>query len=308
MAFGLGSILGGGAALLNAFGGKKRGTGTPAMSQQTSGYAALPPEAQAAYAPFFSNLQQFGANAFNPQYRRMVGAPQTPFDSPELYAYQQAMGDKGAMPVGMIEPLNEAQMQAYGELMNPDYSPQGMAKYMAPYQLQLQNAMDVANRSADTSRRNLEAQFARLSPNRKGTTYSSFENQALAQLEGERGRNLSGIQAQFEGDAFRNALALRNQSLASMLGAGQDVRGVNQSMLDAARGLTGLGQYASLLGAMPNTGTGYNNGGTPAQPSFASQLGSVIGQFMAPQPYNNNYAYGPSMMQQIFGNSLFGGR
>lgn len=246
----------------SVFGGKKKGSGQPGYQQQQSGYGALPPEAQQAYQKYFAMLNGMQGhpmsfvNEFNPY---------DMFQSPEMFAYQQANPKQGVKPVGVLEPLNSVQRGALNDYANEDFSEGGLGKYMRPFQQARDRAMTNINRLADTQLSNIRDRASLTGSLGRDPLYGG----QLPQVEEARARAMLDAEAGFA----EKALGLRSQSLADVLSAGNLIQKQNQAGL-GAKYMHPM-QFMQLLAGMPNSSSGYGRGATPYEASNLQKFGNI---------------------------------
>jgi hypothetical protein len=244
------------------FGGKKKGSGQPGFQQQQSGYAALPPEAQQAYQKYFAMLNgmQNPAMGMAPEFDQ-----NDIFSSPEMAAYQQAMGKTPTKPIGVLEPLNSVQRNALSNYANEDFSEGGLGKYMLPFQQARDRAMVNINRNADTQLANIRDRASRMGSLGRDPLYGG----QLPQVEEARARAMLDAEAGFA----EKALGLRSQSLADVLSGGNLIQKQNQAGL-GAKYMHPMA-FMQLLAGMPNSGSGYGRGAVPYEASNLQKLGNI---------------------------------
>jgi hypothetical protein len=246
----------------SAFGGKKKGSGQPGYQTQQSGYGALPPEAQQAYQKFFAmlNNMQGPTMGMAPEYN-----PEDMFSSPEMGAYQQAMGNTPTRPIGVLEPLNGVQRSAISDYANEDFSEGGLGKYMLPFQQARDRAMTNINRNADTQLAGIRDRASRIGSLGRDPLYGG----QLPQVEEARARAMLDAEAAFG----EKALGLRSQSLADVLSGGNLIQKQNQAGL-SAKYMHPMA-FMQLLAGMPNSSTGYQRGATPYESSNLQKFGNI---------------------------------
>lgn len=231
--------------------------GQPGYENTSSGYNALPPEAQQGFRRYFEGLKDIPQDPYSTGRFSQVQAPQSPFDSEQLYALQQLMGDQGVNPVGVLEPFNEYQRNALTSYGTPDYTEQGLAQYMAPFQQARERAAANINRYYDDQLGGVRSREARIGSLARDRDYGG---QSPA-VEEARMRAMLDAEAQATG----SALNLRQQSLADMFSSGGAIQQQNQAGLNAASPQAintyspeyGFAQaFAPFLQAMPQAQTG----------------------------------------------------
>ena len=252
----------GASILASAFGGKKKGSGQPSFEQTQSGYAALPPEAKNAYQKFFAMLNGMQGHPMGmaPEYN-----PYDIFSSPEMAAYQQAMGDQGTKPIGVLEPLNRVQRDALNSYSNEDFSEGGLGKYMLPFQQSRDRAMTNINRLADTQLSNIRDRASLTGNLGRDPLYGG----QLPQVEEARARAMLDAEAGFA----EKALGLRSQSLADVLNAGNLIQKQNQAGL-GAKYMHPMA-FMQLLTGMPNSQYGTAIGARPYEAGRLQSLGNI---------------------------------
>lgn len=288
---------------LGAAVGASLGSEKPGVQNAYSGYAALPEEAKQAYTRYFNQLQNLPQDPYSTGRFTQVGEPQTPFDSQELYALQQLLGEQGAQPVGVLEPFNEYQRNALSAYGMPDYTEEGLAQFLAPFQNARDRAAMNINRRFDNDLAQVRSREARIGNLARDRDYGG----QTPAVEEARQRALLDAEAAFTGQA----LGLRQQSLADMLNAGGMIQRQNQAGLNAASPQSinmqspqyGMAQaYMPLLSGIPNSSTQNTYG---ARLSTLGQLGNLgvgflgdwaqqgfndaLGVRPKPQPVYNNY-------------------
>lgn len=300
---GFSDFIGAGSSLLGAFGGSEE-TGAPSTQQQStiSGYYALPPQAQAAYNNYFNLINSLGNQSVGSYPKAQVGAPQSPFDSQELYNYQQANGGGAVKPVGFQEPFNQYQQNALSAMGAPDYSQQGLAQYFNPYQ---QNVIDSTlgdiNHSYDIANSGIMDNNSRLNARAVGSSLGT----QLAQNQQNRARDIGNASATLNSEGYNNALGLRNNSLQQQLAAGTAIQGQNQNLLNASNpqgqfalnpNYTQASLLSQLFGAFPNSSNsnGTNTGSTitdkSRQTTTLGNLGGLgVNLFGTGQPGSSGY-------------------
>lgn len=268
---GIGEVLGGIGTIGSIFGiGEEEGTPAGSSNQAMSGYGALPPEAQRLYQTYFDMLRNYQANPNESSRYVKAQTPnaQNPYASQALYEYQQAHPNRNIRPLGVLEPLNAIQQRAIGRYEKPDYSMQGLAEYFNPYMENVINrSLGNINRQADISRSGIMDQANRSG----GILGTSALGTQLAQNEEARLRAIGDTSANLGAQGFREALGLRQQSLADMLNAGNLVQKQNQSLLQASLPQNSPAYqqamaFANLLQGIPNSSSssGTSTAGTPA--------------------------------------------
>lgn len=265
-------------ALAGASLGASMDRGKPAVNDQRSGYAALPPELQAPSLRYADQLKNIPQDPYSTGRFSQVGAPQTPFDSEQLYALQQLMGEQGVNPIGVLEPFNEYQRNALSAYGSPDYTEEGLAQYMAPFQAARERAAMNVNRRFDNQLGQVRSREARIGSLARDRDYGG-QSPAV-----EEARQRALIDAEMA--SLGNALGLRSNSLADMFNAGGRIQQQNQSNLNAASPQAintqspqyGFAQaYQPLLQGIPNSQYSNQRGG---QPSTMGQIGNAgIGIF-----------------------------
>jgi hypothetical protein len=268
--FALGGPIG---ALAGASLGASMDPGKPAMNNQRSGYAALPPQGQQAYNRYFDSLNSIPQDPYSTGRFSQVGAPQTPFDSEQLYALQQLMGEQGVNPVGVLEPFNEYQRNALSSYGSPDYTEEGLAQYMAPFRAARERAAMNVNRRFDNQNAEVRSREARIGSLARDRDYGG-QTPAV-----EEARQRALIDAEMA--SLGNALGLRSNSLADMFNAGGRIQQQNQAGLNAASPQAinmqspqyGFAQaYMPLQQGIANSQYSTQQGG---RPSTLGQLGNL---------------------------------
>lgn len=298
-----------GASLLGSLFGGNDEEAQPQRSAESTGYNALPPEAQRLYQQYFSMLNNLGQNPYDQRRMGFAQKPNDIFGSQELYNLQQTQPGQGVRPVGVQEPFNQVQRNAYGMHANPDYSQAGLSQYMQPFEAARNRALENINRSTNIAHSDVADRTSAL-----GTlTRDGSINRQSPAIEEARARAIADMEGMFG----EKALGLREMSLANMLGAGNAIQGHNQAGLEAASG-RGLAMsnpeygralaYMQLLAGLPNAGMSNSVGAIAAQPSPFRQAGNVglagFGQHLGANSNNNS---GGGWWSNMFGNNL-GGR
>lgn len=245
--------------LLQSIERKFRGAlkGKPGYENTASGYNALPPEAQQNFKRFFDSLSAIPQDPYSTGRFSQVQAPQSPFDSEQLYALQQLMGDQGINPVGVLEPFNEYQRNALTSYGIPNYTEQGLSQYMAPFQAARERAAANINRYYDDQLGGIRSREARIGSLARDRDYGG----QTPAVEEARMRAMLDAEAQ----ATNAALNLRSNSLADMLFSGGMIQQQNQAGLNAASPqaintyspeYAWAQAYAPFLQAMPQAQSG----------------------------------------------------
>jgi hypothetical protein len=298
-----------GASLLGSLFGGNDQEAQPERRSETTGYNALPPEAQRAYQQYFSMLNNLGQNPYDQRRMGFAQKPNDIFGSQELYNLQQTQPNQGVRPIGVQEPFNQVQRNAFDMYAKPDYSQAGLSQYLQPFEAARNRALESINRGtmgAHSDVADRSSQMGNLGRN------GAIDRQAPA-IEEARARAI----ADMEGGFGEKALGLREMSLANMLGAGNAIQGHNQAGLEAASG-KGLAMsnpafgralaYMQLLAGLPNAGQSSSVGAIASQPSPFKMAGNIglagFGQHLGANSNNNS---GGGWWSNMFGNNL-GGR
>jgi hypothetical protein len=282
-----------GASLLgNLFGGDEGGQASPTgINGQTQGFAALPPEVQQAW------LQQYLPQLLQQHQGKLQTTPleqarSGPFESQGLqelqdYANRNAGifgGSWGVRPLGQVEPLNQIQQGALG---NVGRGLAGLSEDLPGYQsLYNQNVLDPQlkdiQRQQDIAQNNLLG--AKAGTGNLGALGSSALGTQLAQ-------NLDNYNRQREqarAAGYQHSIGLRNQTLQQMLSAGNQVQAQGQQQLSALQPQLQataqpqrLEQLAAGLQRFPASQV--TQGQTPSQPDFLNKVGfggQALGGFL----------------------------
>jgi hypothetical protein len=285
---GIGDVFSAVSGVASMFGGdEESGSPSSGSSQSVSGYYASPPLARDTYDQYFGLVRRLFDSLPNVTSYRQVGKPLTPFDSPELYALQQANPDRGVMPIGVTEPFNKYQKTAFTALGEPDYSKEGLAPYMNPYNdMVLNTTLDAINRQADINKSNILDNNSRLNSRALGSGLAT----QLAQNDANTNRLVAETTANLGYQGYNSAIDLRNQALQQMLGAGSAIQQQNQNALNSTSPVTAYQMTPSylqaslispLFGAFPNnsqstsTQVGSTITDSSRQPTTISRLGGL---------------------------------
>lgn len=257
-----GAAIGGGLGSL--FGGKKKQPGYQQQVTQQQGFNTLPEPVRNAY------LQQYLPGILSQYQGKYQGlpmgqAPTGPFASQglqELQNYSNQIGGifaggTGVNPLGQVEPFNPYQQQALqslgggiGALGNE------LSQYMNPYQKFVQ---DEINRQHSIAQNNALSDFSR------AAGFGGLQSSAYGTLQSQLEQNRLRDQNQAQVQNYQQALGLRRQTLADMLGAGGQIQQQGQNMLGALQpqlqqtlpqARTGL--LGQQLGAFQGSPIGYN--------------------------------------------------
>jgi hypothetical protein len=279
-----------GSGLLSAFGKNK--APTPATSK--SGYYAAPPGTQqgisATMAPVLNTaihpqiqnlLSQYGITPDDPRYNSALARLQAMNPNQPLHA-QNVQAD-----------MRPSQIAALYANENPDYSPQGLAQYMQPFQGSGEAAKAKLNQGFDTIGTKIADKRA-LTGSRDAThTNDRFQN-LLRRNETDRLQAVTGLEEFLQDRNTMRALNLRDQSLQAQYGAGQQFQNFNQQELNNAGGYSQfannpyVGQARGMLELMgPLMGGTQGIGGMEGQSGMLTRLGGVGQQLL-----NMNYGGG----------------
>lgn len=246
--------------------------GKPPVNEQKSGYDALPPALKAVYDRYANSLNSIPQNPYDTGRFAQAPRPMGPFESQELYNLQQYSPNQPIKPVGVLEPMNEFQRQALTAYGRPDYTEQGLAQYMAPFEKARQRAYENVNSFYNDKNANIRSREARIGSLARDRDYGG----QTPAVEEARQRALLDAEAA----ALTAALGLRSSSLADMLNAGNATQQYNQTQLQTASPQAinmqspqyGFAQaYQPLLQGMPNSQYSNQRGG---QPSTMGMLGN----------------------------------
>ena len=290
-------------------GNKKSRRGIP--EQQYSGFNAAPPGTKQGIS---ETMKPVLTHAIQPQAHNLLIKyglkPGTPEYNSALAKLQEMNPEVPLYNQGALADLHPAQIAALEEQANPDYSPEGLAQYLQPFQGGGELAKQAINKGFDTA-------GAKISENRALTgsvtnpgTSSRFQN-LLRRNEVERGQALSGLEDFLQRRNMTDALALRNQSLQQQYGAGQAYQNRHQLELGAGQGYgqfttnPWVGQAQGMLELMAPLlgGTQHNGAVAPTQSMFSRLLGAGQGalndfgryyqsQNIQGTPWNANNPYG----------------
>jgi len=294
----IGPALSGASVLGNVFGGKKKGTGIPQMSQ--SGYQTLPDYMKRGIGQVFQNANTATSPYARALYQKYGLTPDHPLYNAALAQLQRMNPNEALEQVGVQAELHPYQQEAYRQMGEADFSPEGLAQYMMPYKAEKKAMEQQLNKGFDLNSRRIQEQRAGLGSRVNSHTSQGFQSR-LDALENERQNSLTGLAGFLENRAQQNALNLRNQSLGQQAGAGEAFQNYHQQQLNNASGYNrfinnpNIGQamgYNQLVS--PYLGGGQSTGPIEAQGNMFSRIGGGIQQFL-----NTNYGgYGPQPMQQ----------
>ncbi len=230
-----------GSLAASVFGGEEGGQ--RGFSQ--SGYAAMSPEMKKAW------------DQFTQQFLSAQGTPGT-LNAPGFNQFQQNA------------------MNAFG---NPNFGPEGLKNYLAPFEGQRQAQLGAANQSFDQSEGRLRGLFG--SGQGKGGI-SQQGAAGLSNLAGQRANAMAGIESNFQ----QQGLGLQRQSLFDQLMAGNQQYGLQEQNSPYGQLMRQLG----LLQGLP--GSTNQQDSVQGRPDMLSRIGGA-----------GLYASSP---QSGFGN-MFGG-
>lgn len=287
-------------AILSFVGGKKDKQGTP--QQMQSGINALEEPMKRGTLRGFANLLPVQGNLPNQQafYEKFGRNPQDLMYSQQGNNLQQQYGDQGILPVGVREDPHRFQQQAWEEYGAQDFSPEGLAKYMQPFNQITGVGEDSLNRTYDQLLQKIQGRNAALGSRIRPGTNEVFQNQLNA-VEQERGRALKNLRLEEARKNLVGGLNLREQSLGELAGAGADIRGNNQEQLNLA---SGGGQYRShpLYGIQqaqnelvnPYLGAQNQTGPTQGRASNLTRFGALA-DTLGKTYYGRQNSYGQNM-------------
>ncbi len=279
----LAGAIGTGAALASSL-----DPGRPAVNDQKSGYEALPPEMKAAYDRYARGLNNIPQNPYDTGRFTQAPQPMSPFESQELYNLQQQTPNQSIKPVGVLEPLNQYQRQALQSYGQPDYTEQGLAPYLSPFEKARQRAYENINSYYNDKNAGIRSREARIGSLARDRDYGG-QTPAV-----EEARQRAILDA--EAAALSAALGLRSSSLADMLNAGNRVQQYNQTQLQTASPQAintqspqyGFAQaYQPLLEGLPNSSFSNQRGGQPSTMGMLGNLGIAAVGDWAQQGINN---------------------
>jgi hypothetical protein len=270
------SALGGLGSLAAGLFGNDEGSPGYSNSQETtySGYNALPQQGKQAWDNFFGMLNDLAARS------------------------------------GNFPELNQTQQNALGQYANPDYSMQGLAPYMNPFQEMIQKQAESAiNRGYDMDRSRMMDRSSQLGSRINPATNSALNTQ-LGQLGESKNRALGDSAANLGYQGYSQALGLRDNTLASMLQAGNTIQQAPYNK---------VGMYGNLASMMPQSTMGSSSrsqmDATPARQNMMGRLGG-FGQMLGGLGGGNNNrgfdpfnGYGPQQAPNMsggFANNGFG--
>lgn len=277
--FGLGEALGAASALGGLFGDDNEGA-APQQSNHYTGYNALPEQGRKVYDSYFQMLQALANNPYAQQRMGMAGKPNDMYGSQELYNLQQTQPGQGVRPIGVLEPFNQVQKGALGAYAQPDYTNEGLAQYLQPFQGARDRALENINRDANIGYSGIKGAQAMNGSLARDPMYGG----QVPQLEEARARAIADMEAGFN----QQALGLRGQSLSDMLNSGNLIQKQNQAGLTAASGQNlamsnpAYGQaqaYMQLLQGMPQASSSQSMGDIAGRPDMLSKI-SGFGQGM----------------------------
>jgi hypothetical protein len=241
----IGAALGAAASAKSLFGGKKA-AGTPGGSQSQYGYASAPPWAQNIYSGTYApGIQSY-------------------FNSPQ----------SGAFVPQQVEPFNRFQNEALQGLGGGIQDiQQNLGQYMNPYHSAV---TDNINREADIRRSDLLGRAS------IGGNAAGLNNSAVGVQLGLNDEARQRLLAQANYENYQQALGLRRQTLAEMLGAGgaQQTQGqnvlnnsYNNSIANNQAGLGRLQNLGNLLSPLLGGGSQVSTNAQAPVPSFLNRLG-----------------------------------
>lgn len=300
---GVSDVLSGVGTAVSAFGGSDASpSSSQSSSQSTTGYQALPQQAQSAYNNYFNLVNNLGTQ--NPLatpsggFSKYNANPSSPFTSQGLLSLQAANPNTPMNPSGYIEPFNQYQQNALQQLANPNYSQANLAQYENPFQQQVMNTtLQQMQRNNAMNQSNITDQMNASNPLVLGNSALGTEYALNNQLTNQ---NIGQAQANLGYQGYNSALNLYNQALSNMLGAGNTIQAQNQSLLNIANpasytqaqyqtqpGYVQAAALAPLFSAFPSSGQSSSQstsiGATPilsagqgTQPTTAQKLGGLL--------------------------------
>ncbi len=270
-------------ALLTAlFGNSKKGS--PATSNKVSGFGAAPAQVQ---QWIIQQLKQ-AVSANDPNLKAAIdfyGVDEGDFlNNPELAALQAANPNTPMYQRGISAQPHQFQQNAWQAQGNPDFSQEGLAPYLQPYQREQQAMESSLNKGYDTRSNQIRDQFNTLGSRVAPGTASNLQQQ-LASLEEQRQDALARSAGFLENRQQENAIKLRGQSLGEQIGAGEAIQGYHQQQLNNASGAgrttnNPLYQQAASINQLFNPllggSYGYSQGAIAERPTTRTKLFAAL--------------------------------
>lgn len=313
--------------LNNIISNRKKHRAQPMQQQQQSGVNALLPNQKAGVSQV-SGLVNQAINPYQEELLRKYGlTPEHPLYSEALAYLQSQNPEEGILPAGAVAEPHRLNVGAYNEIEQNDYSPEGLAQYMQPYNAE-RSAMETAlNKGFDQRANQIRDEQAKLGSRIRPGTNEVFQKR-LDALEGERANSIAGIAGFLENRGQNTARDIRKESLALRQGAGQDIRNYQQEQLNSANGYgrfinnPNVGQglaFNQFISPYLNASSGSQTGARPGTTNVLGQtLGALAGginTYYGNQQQNMGQGMGQSMdtpwnRQNPYGNTVgqhFGG-
>ena len=276
-----------GSGLLSAFGKNK----APTPQTTKSGYYAAPPGTQIGISQTMAPVLN---SAIHPQIQNLLAqygiTPDDPRYNSALARLQGMNPDQPLHAQNVQADMHPAQLAALQANANPDYSQEGLAQYMQPFQAGGEITRQALNTGFDKAGAKIAENRALTGSVGNSGTSSRFQN-LLRRNEVERGQALAGLEDMLQRRNIGDALALRDNSLQAQFGAGQQFQNFNQQELNNAGGYSQfannpyVGQARGMLELMgPLMGGTQGMGGMEGRSGMLTRLGGVGQQLL-----NMNY-------------------
>lgn len=234
---GVSDVLSGVGGLASAFGGTTaQPSSSQSSSQSTTGYAALPANAQSAYNNYFNLVNTLGGQSPlgvpSGGFTNYNANPSSIFNSQGLQSLQAANPNTPMNPSGYIEPFNSVQQNALSQYANPNYSQANMAQYENPFQQQVTDTtVQQMQRNNAINQNNITSQMNSANPSVLGNSALGTEYALNNQLTNQ---NIGQAQANLGYQGYNSSIGLYNNTLQNMLNAGNTIQTQNQNVLNMA--------------------------------------------------------------------------